>query len=359
MLKETPGGKVAVLAAFFLGTLLAAHAVHAQVNPLLLQGVRPAGMGGAFITLSNDENALFYNPAGLNDVNGFGGVEIINPLVDINENGQHLLSDVRNLNGNPAEVAGYLDQHIGQYEHIQAALFPNLVVHNFAAGFLVNGLVDLDVRNRVTSTVNANIHLDTGLLVGAATDFFNKGLQIGVTGKAIRRDGIDREYTLTDIESGQFDPYHQRTHHNSLAFDLGAKVNLPILLHPTFAVVGQNLGNLNFQEAGYIGQQVNVGAAINPVFWILKTTLAAEVDDVARQQPNQTDFYTRLHIGAEVRFPKILSVRAGLNQGYPAAGATLDFRYFKVLYAAYAEELGAYAGQRKDRRQEVQVSLGF
>lgn len=35
-------------------------------------GARPLGMGGAFVGLADDENALFYNPAGLGFLKGFG-----------------------------------------------------------------------------------------------------------------------------------------------------------------------------------------------------------------------------------------------------------------------------------------------
>jgi hypothetical protein len=60
-----------------------------------------------------------------------------------------------------------------------------------------------------------------------------------------------------------------------------------------------------------------------------------------------------------MRFPKILSVRAGAYQGYATAGATLDFWLLRFDAATYAEELGLEAGQRPDRRYVVQLSLGF
>jgi len=341
-------------------TIIVLAARPADAQSALFQGVRPSGMGGAFITLSDDENALFFNPAGLNDVKGFGGAEILDPVLEISDNSRRIYNDIRNLHGTDiGNVTNFLDQHVGDHQHIQASLFPNLVFHNFAVGLLLNGLADLDVRNRVTPQVNADIHLDAGLLVGVAYGFMDRLIQIGATAKGIRRDGVDRIYTASDIESGNFDPYHQHTNHTAFAFDVGAKMNIPVFLHPTLAIVGQNLGDLDFKQAGSIGHQINLGAAINPGFWILKTTFAAELDDLARQQPDDADLFKRLHLGAELRFPKILSLRAGISQGYYTAGATLDFWLLKVGYANYARELGDYAGQRVDRRQEIQISLGF
>ena len=341
-------------------TVLASGLARAQENPTLFQGIRPLGMGGAFITLSDDENAVFYNPAGLNDVEGFGGVEIINPLVESSENSVNIYKDVKDLNGNDVnQVTDFLNAHIGDHQHVRGAVFPNLLLHNIEIGVLANGAADLDIRNAANPEVAANVHLDVGILAGVAYGFLDKMLQVGATAKEVRREGLDHVYTPDEIASSAFDPYNQTSHHSDFAFDVGAKVNLPLLFHPTLAVVGQNLTDLDFKEAGKIGQQVNIGAAVNPDLWILKTTFAIEVDDVGKQQPGSTDFYKRFHLGAEARFPAILAVRIGLNQGYLTGGVSADFAFIKLGFATYAEELGAYAGQRADRRYDAQISVGF
>jgi hypothetical protein len=348
------------LIGLIIAAVLVSGTVWAEESPTLFRGIRPLGMGGAFITLSDDENAVFYNPAGLNDVEGFGGVQIINPFVEVSENSVGIYKDVRDLNGdNIAQVTDYLDRHIGDLQHVRGAVFPNLLLHNFEIGFLANGVADLDIRNRANPQVAANIHLDAGVLAGVAYGFLDKMLQVGVTAKGIRREGLNHVYTPDEVASSLFDPYNQTTHHTDFAFDVGAKLNLPLLLHPTFAVVAQNLTDLDFKEAGKIGHQVNLGAAVNPDLWILKTTFAVEVDDVGRQQPGATDFYKRVHVGAEARFPAILAVQAGWNQGYISGGFSIDLWFLELGFATYAEELGNYAGQRADRRYDAQISLGF
>ena len=42
--------------------------IFAKELPYLYKGARPLGMGGAFTALSDDANALFYNPAGLANI---------------------------------------------------------------------------------------------------------------------------------------------------------------------------------------------------------------------------------------------------------------------------------------------------
>ncbi len=343
-----------------LAGLFSVGAVQAEELPNLFRGVRPLGMGGAFITLSNDENAMFYNPAGLNDVSGFGGVGLINPLGEISKNSDKLYKDLKDLDTNDeAAVTDFLSKMVGEHQHIRVAALPNVYMHNFAIGVLGQGTLDMEIRNRANPVAIADIKLDYGLLVSGAYSFFDQRLQIGATGKYIQRDGINHVYTVQEIAANNFDPLHQREKKSDFAFDLGAKYNFKNMLKPSLAVVVQNITDLDFKELGKIPQEVNVGASINPDFWILKTTLAVEVDDVTKNAEVDQDLAKRVHLGAEIRFPMILSLRAGLNGGYPTAGVGLNFWLLRIDAATYAEEIGAYAGQRSDRRYVVQASLGF
>ena len=85
-----------------------------------------------------------------------------------------------------------------------------------------------------------------------------------------------------------------------------------------------------------------------------------DVMDITRNvNEDEKDFFRRLHMGAESWLGKRLALRLGLYQGYVSAGATLNLWIFKLDYANYAEEVGAYAGQRVDRRNVAQLSLGW
>ena len=340
--------------------LFAVSAAQAEELPNLFRGVRPLGMGGAFITLSNDENAMFYNPAGLNDVSGFGGLTILNPLGEISKNSDSLYKDLKDLDTNSeSAVADFLSKMVGEHQHVRVAALPNLYMHNFAIGVLGQGTLDMEIRNRANPEVLTKIMIDEGVVASGALGFWDQMLQIGLTGKYFQRDGIDTVYHATDIAANNFDPLHQREKQSDFAFDLGAKVNFKNALKPNIALVVQNITDLDFKQLGVIPQEVNVGASVNPDFWILKTTFAVEVDDLTKNADADKDLAKRVHLGAEIRFPMILSLRAGLNGGYPSAGIGLNFWLLRVDAATYAEEIGAYAGQRSDRRYVVQASLGF
>jgi hypothetical protein len=338
--------------------LFGAEALAAEY-PALFRGVRPLGMGGAFLTLSDDENALFYNPAGLNDVKGFGGAAILNPYAALSEGSVQLYRDIQDVEGTDAvQVANLLNQHIGEHQHVQAALFPHVYAHNFAVGVLANGSMDMDIRNPAFPEVVTDVKIDAAVLVGLARGFRDQKLQVGVTGKYVRREGVAKTFQPADIVV-DFDPMADRTKETDFAFDVGTKVNLPVFLRPSFALVVENVGDLDFEGLGTIPQQVNVGVGIRPDFWILSTTVAAEIHDVTKQIESDNDLYKRVHLGAELRFPTMLALQVGVNGGYYTAGASVDFWILKVAAATYAEEIGAYAGQRADRRYVAQVSLGF
>lgn len=352
--------KKGIILGILIGGLWGMGAAAAEEFPNLYRGIRPLGMGGAFITLSDDENAMFHNPAGLNDVSGFGGVELLNPTVEFSENSKSLYQDLSDLETDDAGVvAEFLSGLVGEHQHMRMSVLPNFYMHNFAIGALGQATLDMEIRNRANPVAVTDIKLDTGLLASVAWGFFDQQLQIGATGKYIKRDGVNQIYTADKLAATDFDPLDQREKKSDFALDIGTKVNFKNPLKPSVALVVQNITDLDFKELGVIPQQVNIGASINPDFWILKTTFAIEIDDLTKQVEGDDDLYKRTHLGAEFRFPMILAVRAGVNGGYLTAGASVDFWILSISYATYAEEIGAFSGQRSDRRHVAQLSLGF
>ena len=110
-----------------------------------------------------------------------------------------------------------------------------------------------------------------------------------------------------------------------------------------------------------MGQAISLGLSVSHEFSWLTLVGAADYLDVTKNlgDGDDDDMYKRLHFGVEGRLAKILSLRAGLYQGYTSFGATVDFKLLKIDYATYAEEIGAAAGDSEDRRHAVQVSLGW
>jgi len=147
----------------------------AEEYPGLFRGVRPLGMGGAFFTVSNDENALFYNPAGLDAVKGPARGTILNPYAAVSEHSLGLYREIADLEGtDEAQVAELLNRHVGEHQHSEAALFPNVYMHDFAIGVLGRAALDLDVRNPADPEVATDAKVDVAGLVGVAHGFWKR-----------------------------------------------------------------------------------------------------------------------------------------------------------------------------------------
>lgn len=350
----------------FLGlTLVVPTMAPAGEMPFIYKGIRPLGMGNTFLTMADDGNALFYNPAGLNGIQGFGELDLLNLQVELSQVALDAVSDFKDIDSNNvSEVTTTLEKYVGDRFHLRTALFPHMVMHNFGVGVLGQATIDGDVRNRVNPEMSIDGKVDLGGVIGLAYGFMEKRLQIGISGKFVQRESYTKTYLATDIAAPGFDPAQDfkddRTSGSGIGIDLGALYQLPaVRFYPTLGLVIQNIGDLDLGDAGTLAQQVNAGVAIHPDFWILKTTLALEVNDLLKNVDAEEDFYKRVHMGGELRFPYILSLRAGFNQGYRSFGATIDLWILQIQYANYKEEIGVVAGQREDERQVVQLVLGF
>jgi hypothetical protein len=71
----------------------------------------------------------------------------------------------------------------------------------------------------------------------------------------------------------------------------------------------------------------------------------------------------RLRFGAELQLfdilPAEVALRAGWYNSSPTLGFDVRLLIFTISYAMYTEELGAYAGQDKDKRQLITLDIGW
>ncbi len=143
--------------------------------------------------------------------------------------------------------------------------------------------------------------------------------------------------------------------------DVGVMVSLDGvgLENVRIGVSANNLIGNDLGDAEDLDDHIDVGFAVEKELWITKATLAVDYVDVFSQIDDDDDFAKRVRLGIELTFPKVLSVRAGIYQGYFTSGLSLDGRVVQLDFLTYAEEIGAYAGQRADRRYDLRFVLGF
>ena len=352
---------------FFFLALFLAPPVNAEEYPALFRGVRPLGMGGAFTAVADDENALFYNPAGLS--NQPLRVEIINFLAEISKDSIDLYEDIDDTDmDETAEVVDLLREHIGEHEKLRIALFPNVIwsVNEVGIGVAGIGQVNLgeEIHNPVWPEVETRLVMDYGVLGGVGFEAFIDGLEIGASLKVINRESLMETYTAVDIAAEDFEDRIEDDLESGtgLGIDIGVIYTVEnSLADVSFGAVVQNIPEMEMGDAEDIKTQINLGIAVEPDldFESVSLLLAFDYTDIGSNIGEDNDLPKRLHFGAEVSLDERFAFRVGLNQGYLSAGLTLDLWVLSLDFATYEEEVGAYAGQREDRRYVAQIGIGW
>lgn len=357
---------LACLLGVVLTVFLSSHAF-ARAYPNFYRGIRPLGMGDAFTAISDDENALFYNPAGLAAISTLS-VGLINPIVEVSKSSIDLYNDSEDIDTDDSgQVADLLREYVGEHQYARASLLPYVgfpvAQCGIMIGYLGQATLDAEVRNPVWPETDISYIADHGPLVGVGgrIPFFN--IRIGAMLKYINRESLDEVYTAMDIADDNFEDQFEDDIENGsdLALDIGV-LYTPVLNWPAKTHIGltvQNLPEMDFGDAQDQKTQTNIGLALEKSFSKYKLQGALDYRDLTHAIGEDDDIPKRLHMGLELQLPKILSVRAGLNQGYSTYGLTLDLWIIKLDLASYTEEIGAHAGQRDDRRYVGQLTIGW
>lgn len=109
---------------------------------------------------------------------------------------------------------------------------------------------------------------------------------------------------------------------------------------------------------------INAGVSVNPAIpYFRSLVLGLDYVDIANNYTQDKDNMKRIRYGGELQLfdilPMEMAVRAGMYENYPTFGADLRLFFATISYVKYSEEVGAYAGQDRDDRQLVQVTVGW
>ena len=220
--------------------------------------------------------------------------------------------------------------------------------------------------------------MQAGLSGGMAWSFLDYQLDVGLGAKLVQRAGIDTKFHMFDeamIEIIEDSKYTKLTKkfENKAAFapDAGAIYHFDGVhnLHPKVAISLQNIGGLDFNNAGKVPMTMNMGISTESELGGFDIILAADYHDLtdAQKMVSKGNPITERNIkfGAEIGWKRLFnghhlfSVRAGRNGPYNTAGWTMNLFGFKIDVAKYAQEIGGYSGELMDKRTSLQVSLIF
>ncbi|XGC80215.1 hypothetical protein ACES2L_12865 [Bdellovibrio bacteriovorus] len=335
---------------------------HAQELYEPFRGIRSLGMGGVVISIVNDAEAVFHNPAAL------GRVEGLNiHLLELGLGGRMLspedLEAIQNIDSDDPSTYNDL---FGTRLNFKANGALGLALPYFGVGYYTDYDLSLELHNPGYPEFTTYFKNDSAVTIGAAYPIAPKSY-IGMSLKRMTRwGGATQELGLTTVANagdiqGIMDEFENKG--QGYGVDLALLTEVPAPLNPVLTVVWQDVGSTAFTQTGgadappHVPQNLSAGASIGFDLPGLDWVIAMEGRHLL--EPD-VQIGKKVHIGTEVSIP-FLDIRAGINQGYITYGVGFDFLIFRLDAASYTEELGIYPGQTADNRVMIGLSidLGF
>lgn len=359
----------------------------------IYESPRAMGMGGAFVAVANDYNALFYNPAGLARVDE----SQFNGALEFGLSGQQFLDFAKDLD-TASKVQGtsesfnafydVLQKNYGKQFSFRASLFQGIFSHpNWAIGILPAQMaLDMSVHNQGTPALNVRSYLDTVVAFGYGQAFRHEMIpgkfSWGITSKFVHRGYANRQVNSLDLmtDSNFFKSSDLRDGY-TIDFDWGLLFTpaLPseglssVLRYarPTFGLVVRNVLDTGFNQTfnafnkddtdppERLYRRLDLGSRWElPAFAIFNWRMVADAQDL--MHPNYS-LRKALHLGAEFDWTMAGwwkgQYRMGVNQGYPTVGASFLLTVFRLDLTTFGEDIGSTQTPRENRVYKLTLNL--
>jgi len=320
-------------------------------------------MGDAHVAVVDDRNALYYNPAGLANiqrahVSGLGltgGIDnrffdVLNFVRDHEEQ----FSDFDTVDQEFYDDLAAFDD---RWAAADASAYVDFTRPSFGIGVYSTGRVQFKLdRGVYEPRVYANVIDDIVAVAGGAMPLGRGDLRVGGALKTIWRRQFDRALTAREVVDLDADLIADRLAgaDPGFAMDLGVLWSPPASPFSAGAVLRDAAGRVAGES---IGAAFDVGGSWRPPVSagvIRSLVIAADLRDTF----SDAAFGTKIRVGAEMRIP-VLALRAGLHQGYPTVGASLGSPVFNLDYAFFGRELGEVPGAEPQYLHALEARLGF
>jgi len=379
-----------ITAAFLLGSLALSSSSFGGIYeyPYIYKDPAVMGMGGAYTAVGGSINALFYNPAGLSNIKREAGFEVTllkfgGSLSSNFFDFANDLQDVLDIDNETEQLTAFNDlilKYLGENFHLDLQGLALGVAKNnekLAFGFTLVGSIQANFATHQGAGTDGLLEVHqkayAGAIAGVSYKFLEDRLKAGLGVKAFYAESLDHTFTTSEILDHQddLDTYIEDNYlkdGTAISFDVGFIYDVAPdnYFNPQVGLSVLNIGDLDFGEAGKIPMSVNLGFALRPKFegfhgFFKEPVFAFDVVDVTQNNGVDEDWGKRIRVGGEIKVWDnkwtTWVLRGGLYQGYPTFGTDFRLGLINFQFATYAEEVGAYAGQKEDRRYMASVSL--
>ena len=318
-------------------------------------------MGGTCIAHIRGSKAIFFNPSALARVEGFD-FTLAQVTAGISTNAESYVNAVKNNAGNTLtlnDIQGLYGKTIAA----DVSARSGIAMPYFGFGVYSQNYLVETFNNPTFPTFNVNYISDYGYTVAGAVPL-GPMTSFGIAGRSAKRWGGNKDIDISSLVSSSNQNVIDQNfsdHGSGVAMDLSFITTLNTDLKPTFSVVWLDVGKTQYHV--YSGtkdppaQDDNLifGTSIEHEFLYGSWTHSFEYQYI---RTNGEDFSKKVHLGSEVSYG-LIDLRAGISQGYLTYGLGLDLWFLQVEAAAYSSEFGTYAGQSRNDRYQVGVTLNF
>lgn len=346
--------------------------VQASEYPYSYRSAYYLGRGDTGIAVADNEEAIFYNPAGLAQGKSIYKKSILaSPFVELSMDTKDAIKQIAIQE---ESIVDTLLAHKGKPQHLALSNFSGIILRRAAIGLFATSGTNLMLykspdAGSMESILGESI-TTAGMTFSLAQDYLNQTLFVGVTAKVLYKAQAKVEVNAAEIETMkdlQLDQLAMAGQGTGL--DLGVMWKPKIKHGLALGLTIKDLGDTSFEPSTATTlteaqralknnkQTVNLGVALEPGTLMSKFKVLMDVKDIFAK--TGFSFYSRTHMGAELTVKDIIGVTGGLNQGYPTFGMYLDLRFIRTDLGIYTEEIGPSVGRRPDTRYYFKLAASI
>lgn len=326
------------------------------------------GRGDTGISAADEEDAIFYNPAGIALGQGiYKKITLLSPQLEISKSTRDM---ARQLAIEEDDTIDTVLEQVGKPNHAGYQNFSGIMLRRAALGVLTSGSVDAlaskSPEQGGLETIEASAAQNLAATFTLAEKFWDETLLLGITGKYLVRGRGELSVSAAEVAKAK-EELSDQSKFISLGEGGGADVGLLLRsggpLSAAFGLTINDIGDTQIapQEDTEIDldlkQTINVGVSIEPGTETSKLRLLADYRDVLSARQKNPRLKT--HLGAELTVMNAVGIMGGLNQGYPSFGLYMDLYFVRIDLGSYTEEISHYAGRRPDTRYFARIRLGL
>ncbi len=352
----------------FLCLLLVSDFLFAELRQRPYRSAYLLGKGDAGLASVEEEDAIFYNPAGLALGEGiYKKTVFASPHIEFSQSTRDLYKQLEEEKKSESESLRNL---IGKNQHASVQNLSALVFRRAALGVLFSTeadvLVSRPAESRGIETVDTKYTGNQMLVFSLAEAYLDKKIAIGMTGKYLIRNEGNLHASIIDassLKSASSGKTAQLGTGMGLDFGLLLTTGKPSRFGSSHSLglTVENLGTTKIISASDgaalspMKQAINVGYALKLKTLFSYFILTADYRDLSSSYEKNT--YKKMHFGGELNVAERFGATAGLNQGSLCAGLYTDFWLMRIDAGFYGEEVGEKVGLYGDKRYFLRVAV--